>query len=180
MGARVSRAGLVLVVVVLLLVVAPLTAGAAIVLPKVITEEQRRIRRALREAASKHGVAPDIVDAIGYVESRWKMGAVNKSGADGARGGAWGPTQITERTARAHGYTGPMEALTQSAQLAGEWTARILKARPGGVPKSVEDAAAWWNGGKVSAAVLAPTHMTRRDYIPKALAALQLVKGTPA
>lgn len=160
------------------LVLLVLTPGAAAVVIA-ITTEQRRVRAALRSAAAARGVSPDVVDALAYVESRWRMGATNLTGPDGARGGAWGPTQITEKTARAHGYTGDMAALTQNAALAGEWTARILAARPGGAPASVEDAAAWWNAGRTSFASLGPDHITRRDYVPKAQQALSIVRGNP-
>ncbi len=147
--------------------------GAAVVVSK------KRVRRALREAGVKQDVDPDILDALGYVESRWRLSAVNMSGSDGARGGAWGPTQITERTARAHGYTGPMSAFTKDPDLAAYWTAKIMRARPGGPPERIEDASAWWNAGRRSAASLDADHITRVDYIPKAIAALEKVRGSP-
>lgn len=165
-------------VVVVVLVLLAVSGG--VVVATRVTEAQRKVRRELRAAAGRHGLDPEIPDALGYVESRWKLGATNLTGADGARGGAWGPTQITERTARAHGYDGAMSTLGADAWLSAEWTARILAARPGGPPRTVEDAAAWWNAGKASAAQLGATHITRRDYIPKALAALDLVRETPA
>jgi soluble lytic murein transglycosylase-like protein len=135
-----------------------------------------RVRKALRDAARRLGVDPDLPDAIGYVESRWRP-ATNLSGPDGARGGAWGPTQITERTARDHGFGGDMAELNASPELAAEWTSRILAARPGGPPRTIQDAAAWWNAGRPSASQLGAAHVTRTDYIPKAEAALALVRA---
>lgn len=156
-----------------------LSGGGAIVALSV-SERQKRVRRALRDAAQRHGLNPDVLEAIGYVETRWNPTLANMSGTDGARGGAHGPTQITERTAREHGYTGTMAALrTEDASLAAEWTARIMKARPGGGPVTLEDAVAWWNAGRTSFAALGPTHVTRTDYAPKARTALAIVRASP-
>lgn len=152
--------------------------GAAVVLVN-MNEEQRRVRVAARNAALAYGLKPEILEAIGYVESRWRMSAVNKSGADGARGGSWGPFQLSEQTARSYGYRDPMELLTTDADVAAAWAAKILAARPGGAPTTVEDAAAWWNAGRTSYAGLGPSHVTRTDYVPKALAALEVVRGSP-
>jgi soluble lytic murein transglycosylase-like protein len=168
-------------VVVLVLAVLLLPGGAAVTLGLVkLTEERRKVRLALRAAARRHGIDPDIMDALGRVESGWNLRAVNLSGPDGARGGAWGPTQITARTAAAHGYSGPMSAFTTDPDLAAEWSARIMAARPGGPPRTVEDAAAWWNAGRASFASLPAGHITREDYAPKARAALAQVKASPA
>ena len=141
--------------------------------------EQRRVRLAAQRAARDWRVNPDILEALGYVESRWRLSAVNKSGADGERGGSWGPFQLSEKTARAYGYLGPMADLTTDPDLAAGWAARILAARPGGPPQTVEDAAAWWNAGRTSFAQLGPAHITRTDYVPKALAALSIVRSSP-
>ena len=158
------------------LVVVP--GGAAVVLVA-MNEEQKRIRRAAQAAGAGYGVAGELVEAIGYVESRWRLSAVNMAGADGARGGSWGPFQLSEKTARAYGYTGPMESMTTDPDLAAGWCARILAARPGGAPTTVDDAAAWWNAGRTSAAGLGPDHITRTDYIPKAQKALAAVRASP-
>ena len=131
--------------------------------------ERERIKAAMRGAAERYGIDPNIPDALAAVESGYDMGATNQSGPDGARGGAWGPTQLTERTARAYGYAGPMDALTTDPELAAEWTARILAARPGGPPPDIGAAAAWWNAGKRDLS-LAPDS-TRTVYYPRALAA---------
>lgn len=152
--------------------------GAAVVLIA-MNEEQKKVRRAARRAGDLMGVAPAILEAIGYVESRWRMSAVNMTGADGARGGSWGPFQLSEKTARAYGYTGPMEEFTRDADSAAMWAARIMAERPGGPPTTVDDAAAWWNAGRTSAASLGPSHVTRTDYIPKARAALEVVASNP-
>jgi soluble lytic murein transglycosylase-like protein len=142
-------------------------------------EEMAAVRRALREAAVKHDVDPVILEAIGWVESNWKVDARSTSAADEARGGAYGPTQITEKTARGIGYTGPMDALRRDVQLAADLSAKLMRARPGGPPTTVQDAGAWWNAGRTSAAQLGPEHVTRRDYIPKAVAAYQKVLAEP-
>ena len=162
------------VLLVLLVVVLILGGGATVVLTA-----QQRVRAALRRAARRYGLDPDVVDAIGYVESRWTVAARNLTGADGARGGAWGPTQITERTARAAGYVGRIGALAEDVELAAEWTARIMLTRPGGPPRTVEDASAYWNAGRASAAALPAGHVTLTTYIPRARSALALVRSSP-
>jgi soluble lytic murein transglycosylase-like protein len=165
----------------LALAVVALPGGAAVaVAVKLANDERSRVRRALREAGVKQNVDPDILEAIGYVESGWKLGARSTDPRDEARGGSWGPTQLSERTARAYGYRGEMAALQRDPDLAAEWTARIMRARPGGPPETVEDASAWWNAGRASAAQLGPSHETRTSYIPRALAALALVQKESA
>lgn len=150
--------------------------GAAVV---VNLSAQQKVRAALRRAAKRFGVDPDIADALGYVESTWRLSATNMTGTDLARGGAFGPTQITEKTARGWGYQGPMSDLTTNLELAAEWTARGLAARPGGAPRTIADAAAWWNAGKASAAALPVGHVTRATYIPRAEKALAKVRAEP-
>lgn len=136
------------------------------------------VRRALREAGVMCNVDPDIMEAIGYVESKWRLDAVNTSGPDGARGGAFGPTQITDRTARACGYKGPIMALTRDPLLAAKWTAKILRARPGGPPESLGDAAAWWNAGRVSMDKVPAGNTARTKYFPRLVAAYdKIVSG---
>lgn len=164
-------------VVVLLFLALAGAGGAAVVVTT--TEQQRKVRQAARRQAARFGVKPELLEAIGYVETRWRLGLVNRSGADGERGGSYGPFQLSEKTARAYGYTGSMDAIKSDADLAAEWAARILAKRPGGPPATIEDAAAWWNGGKTSAAALGAKHMTRVDYIPKAQAALAKVTASP-
>lgn len=169
-----------LVVLVLLVV---LSGGGVAVLT--VKQKQQKVRRELRAAAERHGVDPDILDAIGYVESRWTLGARSTDPRDEARGGSFGPTQISERTARAHGFDGDMKTLGADAWLSSEWTARIMAKRPGGPPRSISDAAAWWNAGRSTFAAVPATdkhgnpHPTRTDYEPRARKALALVQNDP-
>jgi hypothetical protein len=172
----------VLLVVVLLAV----AGGGAVVLT--LTAEQRKVRAALRAAAARYGLRPDYLDAIARVENLWRLAGTNMAGTDGARGGAWGPTQITERTARALGYAGPMSAFNSDPELAAEWTARILldahKRRP---LATLADYVGAWNAGRDDAdknndgqlEELPATHSTRAHYLPRAVAALALVKANP-
>lgn len=144
--------------------------------------ERERVREALRAAGDRFLAAydprwPTWLDALGWVESRWRLDAVNRSGADGARGGAWGPTQITERTARGVGFAGDISQLTVDPGLAAEWTARIMLSRPGGPPPTAEDAAAWWNAGRASFDALPADHVTRTEYAPRLLAAIDGIAG---
>lgn len=138
----------------------------------VISREQ--VAAALRRAFEDYDLPASWGEALGEVESRLSLGAVNRAGADGKRGGAWGPTQITERTARAYGYTGPMEAFTTDLALAAEWTARIAKE---GGPRSIEDLGAWWNAGRSSFDRLPADHVTRTVYVPRLVAALASIES---
>lgn len=130
-----------------------LVAGPVGELPARVT-----VRGALRDAAIVHNLDPAWLDALGWVESRWNLAAVNQAGADGARGGAWGPTQITARTARAWGYGGPMEDLTSDPTLAADLTAAMVAdgfAERGGMlyhfgrPTSLAQVGAVWNAGRL-------------------------------
>lgn len=133
------------------------------------------IRKALREAAVMSNVDPDIMEAIGYVESRWTLGSINMTGSDAARGGAYGPTQITEKTARAYGFTGPMSMLARDPVLAASWTVKILRARPGGPPTTLDDAAAWWNAGRASMSKVPDGNTARTEYLPRLAAAYTMI-----
>jgi hypothetical protein len=146
----------------------------------------RNVREALRTAAARHGLRADFLDAIGKVETDYRSNLVNQTGADAARGGAWGPTQITTKTARAMGYSGPMEEICADPELAAEWTARILA--PGVGPKStLADYCACWNAGRYNAdrnndgqlEELPPGHPTKEQYLPRAIVALQWVLKNP-
>jgi len=99
--------------------------------------------------------------------------AVN-TGPDGARGGAWGLTQITEKTARGYGYMGSMSALLDDPQLAASLSATIANA---GNPATIEDLGAWWNAGRKRAADLPEGHVTATTYIPRLKAALDKLEG---
>lgn len=152
-----------------------LGAGAGTVKVIDVLDERSRVRLALREAAVMGNVDPDIMEAIGYVESRWKLDALNLDGSDGARGGSYGPTQISERTARAYGYTGDMLDFCDDEKLAALWTAKILRARPGGPPATAGDAAAWWNAGHATLATVSPSSSAVTAYLPELRAALAKV-----
>lgn len=175
-----------LLFVVVLVVLLALVAGGVAMLS--LTEEQRRVRRELRAAAERWGLNPDILDALGKVEGpNWRLGARSTSAADEALGGSYGPTQISEATARANGFDGSMDTLGNDAWLSAEWTARLLVAgarnAEGHVlartPTTIEDASAWWNAGRQSAAALPAGISTLRTYIPAARVALAYVQEHP-
>ncbi len=141
---------------------------------------RRKVREALRAAASRHGLEPDWLDTIGWVESRWRLSATNLRGTDGARGGSWGPTMVSARTARAWGYDGDMARFTTDLDFAADFSAQLLEAGfgdPGGrgqfqrygKPASLEQAVAVWNAG-VPELRQAPER-TRDEYWPEASAA---------
>lgn len=125
----------------------------------------------LRAAAERYGLPGDWLVAIGLVESRLDPSATNGAGADGARGGAWGATQITLKTAAAYGWTGTGAELAADPDAQAELTAKILA---DGAPGTIEDACAWWNAGRKRAASLPAGHVTATTYIPRVVAALDL------
>lgn len=138
---------------------------------------RKKVREALRRESIAGGLNPDWLDAISMHEGPyWKLNAINLTAGDAARGGAYGPTQITTKTARAYGYSGDMEAFRKDANLAAKWSVIILKA---GNPKSFADAAAWWNAGKRRFSDLAPNHVTRTKYWPAVEKTLAYVQSNP-
>jgi len=143
--------------------------------------KQDKLRSTLRAAAEAAGVDPDIPDALAYVESRWNPAASNTVGPDAARGGSFGPTQISMKTAMGYGFTGtPDDLMAEDGATAAYWTAVILAARPGGCGQGtdIRDAAAWWNAGKPSAAAV-PSTSSAQGYMVKAASALAMVQASP-
>lgn len=151
-----------------------LAGGAVALLP-----ERDRVRQALRAAGERYGLPPEWPEAVGWVESRWRLDAVGDDGE------SVGPTQIRRATLRRNGYDGDPDLLRQDADLAAEWTARLMVAgarnAEGGVlretPRTAEDLAAWWNAGRQHFADLPEDHVTRADYAPKLASALGEIAG---
>lgn len=119
------------------------------------------------QTAQRAGVDPAILLGIIKVESNWNPSATNLVGADAARGGAYGLTQMTLRTARAFDPTitgaellDPVTNLRFAGQLLTD------NARRGG--KEWPDVAAMWNSGRPFDN--AP-ESTRYKYVPRVLAA---------
>lgn len=71
-------------------------AGAALVASR---KPDPSLRGKARTWAARRGVDPLLLDTIISVESNWDPDATNLKGGDLARGGAWGLTQLTYRTA---------------------------------------------------------------------------------
>jgi soluble lytic murein transglycosylase-like protein len=61
---------------------------------------------AINGAAGASGIDAALVAAICSVESGFNPNAVNNTGGDALRGGAWGLMQVTLKTAQGYGYTG--------------------------------------------------------------------------
>lgn len=148
------------------------------------TPEQQRVRAHLRDGAGRGGLEADFLEVIGYVESQWRMNQRNLVGPDGARGGSYGPTQISQQTARDHGYTGSMEKFCEDPYLAATWTARILNDKRLQMPMvTLADYVAKWNAGRYDAdknndgnlEELRPDHPTRK-YLEKAKQALEMIR----
>ena len=138
------------------------------------TMNRNWVRVMLRAEAIKGGYDPDWFDAIAYAESEWRLDATNLSGPDGARGGAYGPMQMTSATAIALGYDPLMFVV--DANYAGEAACRNFDDVK---PNTFEDACSYWNAGVSKFANLPANHVTRLDYVPKAIKALALVRANP-
>lgn len=147
-------------------------------------------RAALEAAAARRGLPPSWLVALGLTESELDPSRTNLTGPDGERGGSWGVTQISARTARAYGYTGPMRALLENVELAADLTANMIadgfaerSSNPAapesgpfsvyryGTPATFEDMLAVWNAGRPYSSLPAGGS-TLVKYIPKALEAL--------
>lgn len=166
-------------------------AAGLLALYLMIYRPRQTVREAMASAAARYGLPPEWLIALADTESGLDPAAVNMTGPDGERGGSWGPTQISARTARAFGYTGPMTALTENVALAADLTANMIaqgfaerstnaaapesgpfKVYRYGTPASFEDMLAVWNAGRPYSE-LPPGGSTLTDYIPRALAALE-------
>jgi soluble lytic murein transglycosylase-like protein len=134
-----------------------------------LSEEQNDCRKAIRRVALAHGIDPDWIDAIAKQESNWDPNAVNKTGADGARGGSYGCLQLSVATAQSAGFDGDPEDLFDPTTVA-EYFCKIQASRPGGTADSLEDMCAYWNAGKVTASDPRLPASTKNDYIPRVLA----------
>ena len=138
----------------------------------VVTIDRDKMAALLRQAAEARGIPGDWAVAIGIVESNLDPNATNLTGGDLARGGAWGATQITLKTAQAYGYTGTGPELLADPARQAELTATILAA---GNPQTIADVAAWWNAGRKSLSS-APA-VTQNTYAPRLAAALDQAEG---
>ncbi len=88
--------------------------------------DRKRIREALRNAFTSEGLDPDWGEALGETETNLRP-LSNLTGPDLARGGSYGPTQISRQTARAYGYAGAMEDLLSDPELAARLTASMVR-----------------------------------------------------
>lgn len=129
------------------------------------TVEEMGLRERLRQAAERLGIPAEWLFGMARIESNWNPDAVNNAGPDGARGGAWGLLQITLKTARSYGFAGEPEGLLDPATHI-ELAEVYISSRPGGVPRSLADLAAWWNAGRTSFNAL-PATSTARAYAAK-------------
>lgn len=180
------RAWVALVVVVLAVLMLPGGAMLALVIKR-ISEDQRKVRLAFRAAARRWKWSEQLADALTLHESRWRALAVNNTGGDKKRGGAYGASQMTEQTLRSAGADDATLARIKAGDLTtqAEWTMRLLSSRPGGFPSSVEDLSAWWNAGRTTWAAVpelgkdGKPHRTRVEYLPRIQAALAFVQQNP-
>lgn len=116
--------------------------------------------------AQRAGVDPAIFLGIIEIESGWQEDAVNNTGGDAARGGAYGLTQMTLTTARAFvPDITPHELLDARTNLR---VAGMLLEANAKRSRDWRDVAAMWNSGRTFDG--APSS-TRDVYVPKVLEA---------
>lgn len=122
------------------------------------------VRELARNVAIRAGVDPNVWLAMITVESNWNPDAVNQGPGDAARGGAWGLSQITVKTAQAvePGITGPElldvdTHLRVAEALLTDIAARALVA---------EDVPSLWNSGR---RLDSAPDSTRYIYVPKVM-----------
>ena len=119
------------------------------------------------QTAQSAGVDPAVFLGIIQTESRWNPAATNLVGPDAARGGAYGLTQLTLKTAQAlePGIT-PEQLLDPVTNLRVAGLLLADNRRRGG--SLWPDVAAMWNSG--SKFDSAP-ESTRYEYVPRVLTA---------
>jgi soluble lytic murein transglycosylase-like protein len=121
---------------------------------------------AAKAVATAAGIDPAVFLGIIYVESGWRADAKVTSGSDGERGGAYGLTQMTLRTAQALDPSINADALLDpfvNIRVAGQLLAENAR-----VSTDPKDVAAMWNSGRVFDR--AP-ESTRTRYVPAVLRA---------
>lgn len=135
---------------------------------------RKDVRIALRLEAINGGYNPDWFDAIAYVESNWKLDALNQTGTDAYWGGSYGPMQMTAVTANRLGYD-PIEFLTDARKAGEAAVANFNAVRP----KTFADAVSYWNAGVPLFVNLPEDNTARTEYYPRAIAALDWVSENP-
>lgn len=113
-------------------------------------------------AALRHGVEPAMLRAIVRTESNWDPNAVNDTGGDAARGGAYGLGQMTLKTALGLDSTATAARLLEPLYNL-DICAKLIAANMALGPSDV-DVICRYNSGKSWAN--APT-FTRADYLPR-------------
>jgi hypothetical protein len=129
-----------------------------------LASTQDDYKRILADASESWGYPRSWFPAIALWEGRGKINptAVNRTGGDLARGGAYGAMQITMKTADAAGFKGRGEDLFDVATT-GHWAGKILSMGP--IPETLEEMAALWNAGRLPSKLPAG-HITLTQYIP--------------
>lgn len=131
-----------------------------------------QLEQLVKDAAARAGVPAGVMEAIVDIESSWNPSASNRTGGDEARGGAFGLTQLTLKTAQAFdGRVTPADLLDPEKHLVIAAKLMADNARRSRDPK---DLASMWNSGKVFDK--AP-EVTREKYVPRFLAALTKYEG---
>ena len=139
------------------------------------TMNRNDVRIALRNQAVASGYDPDWFDAIALHESNWNMGALNRSGYDGSLyGGAYGPMQMTAKTAQALGFD-PTRFLTDPAYAAQAAAKNFDDVKPA----DFHEACSYWNAGTKNYNSLPATNSFVTDYWPKVQTALEFVQSNP-
>jgi hypothetical protein len=145
------------------------------------SERKKRNAQLIRDAFARRGLPPEWGEALARHESGLNDQATNLVGPDGARGGSYGMTQISERTAQAFDPALSGAMLLASPQLQADVTAAMVaegfaergdKVYRYGPPSSVEQMAAVWNAGRTWTDPSLPASV-RAAYVPDLLRELE-------
>ena len=126
-----------------------------------LPDREKKYGPIIVEAMRGEGVPSSWGLAFARVESSLRPNAVNNTGGDATRGGAWGLFQMTLKTAQECGFKGEGEDLLDAevnAEIAARFLARLM------IPyRTLRDVASAYNSGHPYAS--AP-ESTRDRYVP--------------
>lgn len=132
------------------------------------------LRMILRREAEWGGYPAILFDVISFVETRWKVDAVNLTGKDGEYGGSWGPMQMLYDTAMRLNFDCTQFNVNPVAA-ARAAVAYFDSQRP----NTFKDALAYWNSGRKLFKNVPLENTCRTVYVPRALEALDWIMFHP-
>ena len=142
---------------------------------------KKRLIVELESIANSLDLYPELLWAMCDVESGWDAGAMNLRGPDGARGGAFGPLQMTLKTAQSFASSVGRTTITAVDLLDIELNLQICRLLlkelhgSGDTKRKQRDVASMWNSGKPLDAAPATT----QAYVRKVRALMDTYSQRP-